>query len=253
MYIISKSLIPALTLLIALLYRYEPVRTSLGITPAGVAPALPAKPVGPYGDTTVIAQALYRTINTKGIQVAISQYRAWRDGNGKSPDTELDNLGLYLLNEGKVSEAFEMFKLNAESFPNSVRANSSYAKGCLVMGDTENAVKYYQKTLKLNPDNPGVKNLLKQLTAVNHENGKVLFKLKGYKDAKYIALAGNFNRWNPFHTLLFRKDQEWIGSIDLPPGEYEYKFVVDGKWITDPANTRTKGSGVYTNSVVTVK
>lgn len=27
---------------------------------------------------------------------------------------------------------------------------------------------------------------------------------------------------------------KWTVTLDLPPGRYEYKFVVDGKWCCDP-------------------
>ena len=39
----------------------------------------------------------------------------------------------------------------------------------------------------------------------------------------------------------------------LPPGAYEYKFVVDGEWLTDPGNpeVRPNAFGTY-NSVLLV-
>lgn len=27
----------------------------------------------------------------------------------------------------------------------------------------------------------------------------------------------------------------WVKELSLPPGRYEYRLVVDGKWICDPA------------------
>jgi hypothetical protein len=29
-------------------------------------------------------------------------------------------------------------------------------------------------------------------------------------------------------------DQHWGKDLVLPPGIYEYRFVVDGEWVTDP-------------------
>jgi len=39
----------------------------------------------------------------------------------------------------------------------------------------------------------------------------------------------------------------------LAPGNYEYKFIVDGKWITDPDNPVVDGDGDHRNSVIAVK
>lgn len=50
--------------------------------------------------------------------------------------------------------------------------------------------------------------------------------------AKEVFVAGTFNNWNPQSQRLKRaaKEGRWVGTLDLPPGRYEYKFVVDGRW-----------------------
>jgi 1,4-alpha-glucan branching enzyme len=56
--------------------------------------------------------------------------------------------------------------------------------------------------------------------------------------AKSISIAGSFNRWNPDHDRLIGPDREgiWTIVLGLPPGRYEYRFVVDGKeWVLDPS------------------
>ena len=50
-------------------------------------------------------------------------------------------------------------------------------------------------------------------------------------DAERVFLAGTFNDWNPEATPMTRtKDGTWQVALDLAPGRYEYKFVVDGNW-----------------------
>jgi len=60
-------------------------------------------------------------------------------------------------------------------------------------------------------------------------------------DAPYatqVFVAGSFNDWSPVATPLMRNDAGiWTGTVNLDPGEYEYRFVVDNKWSEDPANT----------------
>ncbi|NOY77508.1 MAG: DUF3459 domain-containing protein, partial [Calditrichaeota bacterium] len=56
-----------------------------------------------------------------------------------------------------------------------------------------------------------------------------------------ISLVGEFNNWKVGKTLLVDPDSNGIyeTDINLPPGEYEYKFVINGKkWIPDPMNPR---------------
>ena len=84
--------------------------------------------------------------------------------------------------------------------------------------------------------------------------GNTVFKLKGYENAKVIALAGSFNNWNQSNTLFFREGEQWICRIDLEPGKYFYKFIVDGSWITDPENPATEpDEHGNVNSVLSLK
>lgn len=51
-----------------------------------------------------------------------------------------------------------------------------------------------------------------------------------------VAVAGSFNDWSPDVCPLKRgKDGAWQATLLLPPGRYEYRFVVDGQWRDDPA------------------
>ena len=70
-----------------------------------------------------------------------------------------------------------------------------------------------------------------------------------------VFVAGSFNDWNPVQTKL--KDKTGSGTyraaLLLPHGRYEYKFVVNGKWVTDPQNQNTTLNGYgEKNSVVNV-
>ena len=54
-------------------------------------------------------------------------------------------------------------------------------------------------------------------------------------EAKKVCVAGSFNDWNPEKTPLRPAgDGRWVGSLRVDPGRYEYLFVVDGQWVTDP-------------------
>ena len=63
-----------------------------------------------------------------------------------------------------------------------------------------------------------------------------LFKLKGYLDAKQVFLSGNFNDWRPDQLPMKKMATDWELPYILRAGNYQYKFVVDGNWFTDPDN-----------------
>ena len=53
--------------------------------------------------------------------------------------------------------------------------------------------------------------------------------------ASSVFLAGSFNDWNAEAAALTQVTPgNWQLELSLPPGRYEYLFVVDGKWVPDP-------------------
>jgi len=83
----------------------------------------------------------------------------------------------------------------------------------------------------------------------------VNFKLAGYPNAKRVMLAGNFNHWNPNDIALKKVGDEWLLSqpLTLSPGNYNYKFIVDGNWTTDPLDPFYAVEDGVTNSFVPVR
>jgi hypothetical protein len=62
--------------------------------------------------------------------------------------------------------------------------------------------------------------------------------------ARSVALAGDFNGWRPDASLLQRRgDGSWSIEVPLGPGNWSYSFVVDGKWVEDPAAERWRDDG----------
>lgn len=72
--------------------------------------------------------------------------------------------------------------------------------------------------------------------------------------AKEAFLAGTFNDWHPAMFPMIEVPGGWAKELILPAGTYEYLFVVDGRWITDPANDRrTPNPYGGHNSVIEVR
>jgi 1,4-alpha-glucan branching enzyme len=53
--------------------------------------------------------------------------------------------------------------------------------------------------------------------------------------AESVAVTGSFCGWDPIaHPLKRNRDGVWKTTLMLPPGQYEYRFLVDGEWRDDP-------------------
>lgn len=193
-----------------------------------------------------------RHLYQQGVGKAIKPFL---DANGKSTvkEEEMNNIGYQLLRLRKLPEAAEVFRLNVEAYPASANVYDSYAEACLAKGDNDKAAQNYLKAFGLNPKNTNAKRLADQLTPGHYPKGNTVFKLKGHPDARVVTLAGSFNHWNALHTLLIKEGDEWVGSIDLTPGQYTYKFVVDGDWILDPANAGSAEENGHKNSILLIK
>ena len=58
--------------------------------------------------------------------------------------------------------------------------------------------------------------------------------------ARKVCVAGNFNNWRPEATeMIPTGGGKWAKELRLQPGTYEYRFVVDGEWTTDPMASGT--------------
>ena len=73
---------------------------------------------------------------------------------------------------------------------------------------------------------------------------------------KAVYVAGEFNKWNPTAKKMAYKARTGIyaATVKLAPGEYQYKFVIDGTWCADPENVNSvqNDQGTF-NSVIVVK
>jgi cyclomaltodextrinase / maltogenic alpha-amylase / neopullulanase len=56
------------------------------------------------------------------------------------------------------------------------------------------------------------------------------------KRYKKVQIAGDMNDWNPAKTNFKQNGKIWEGDMLIYPGKYQYKLVIDGKWMLDPNN-----------------
>ena len=53
--------------------------------------------------------------------------------------------------------------------------------------------------------------------------------------ANSVCIAATFNDWSPQATPMKRNASgEWSANLELAPGGYEYRFVIDSQWANEP-------------------
>jgi CubicO group peptidase (beta-lactamase class C family) len=128
----------------------------------GQQPALAWMNYDPYNSPT---RVFARDVLTRG-GAAISEYRERMkasSGVGVLNEVQMNRLGYALLSKNLLNEAIEVFKLNVEAFPDSWNVYDSLGEAYMIKGDKELAIKNYQKSIELNPQNNGGKEMLKKL------------------------------------------------------------------------------------------
>jgi len=86
-----------------------------------------------------------------------------------------------------------------------------------------------------------------------HIGTPATFILPGYEQAKQVVVTGDFVEWDHHELPMAFSEGAWRLSYPLPPGNYTYKFIVDGKWISDPGNPHTVGHEPFVNSILPVQ
>ena len=77
-------------------------------------------------------------------------------------EVEMNALGYIFLQNGKIKDAIELFKLNTIAYSNSSNVYDSLGEAYLKDGQKDLALKNYEKALELNPNNNNAKQVLKE-------------------------------------------------------------------------------------------
>ena len=96
--------------------------------------------------------------------------------------------------------------------------------------------------------------MVKVLTSGGDGRSKVEFLFPGSAGAR-ILLAGSFNDWDPELAVMTYDAARggYTVTLELPPGEYEYKFVRGDEWLPDDGNPNFTANDFGTlNSVIRV-
>ncbi|XP_028667192.1 5'-AMP-activated protein kinase subunit beta-2-like [Erpetoichthys calabaricus] len=69
---------------------------------------------------------------------------------------------------------------------------------------------------------------------------------------KEVYIAGSFNNWST-KIPLNKSHNDFVAILDLPEGEHQYKFFVDGQWVHDPSEPVVTSQLGTINNLIQVK
>jgi len=108
----------------------------------------------------------FALLNTEGADQAAQYFKKIFNTEPRVPmfgEAELNQTGYQYLQAGQVREAIELFRLNAVAYPDSWNVYDSLGEALLKDGQRDLAIKNYERSLELNPDNENAKKILKEL------------------------------------------------------------------------------------------
>ena len=120
----------------------------------------------PYaGPRRSLADKLDEVIKEKGLDRGLATYKDLKQEKTEYyvDEAELNDLGYSLMQEGKVKEAIEVFKLNVAEFPASWNVYDSLGEAFMTDGQRDPAITNYEKSVSMNPNNTGGIEALKKL------------------------------------------------------------------------------------------
>jgi hypothetical protein len=82
-----------------------------------------------------------------------------------------------------------------------------------------------------------------KITVYELSSGLTRFILPGFERSRRVFLSGSFNDWSTLKGLMKKTDGGWMLDMKLDAGAYEYKYIADGRWITDPNNLQRVEDG----------
>jgi len=99
----------------------------------------------------------------KAAKSKLSDLERNKDQNIYFDEREFNSLGYRLLGQGRMAEAVWIFEINAQRHPDSWNAHDSLGEAYAKASRTKDAVRSYERSLRLNPGNANAKKMLEAL------------------------------------------------------------------------------------------
>ncbi|MBE0665852.1 MAG: SMP-30/gluconolactonase/LRE family protein, partial [Candidatus Aminicenantes bacterium] len=152
----------------------------------------------------------YAILNSRGAGAAAHYFLALRKNEADRmlfDENEMNRLGYTYLQEGKIKDAIELFRINTVAFPDSANVFDSLGEAYMKDGQNDPAIANYEKSLQLNPDNThaldvlavlkktagrtaGGPNLLKAPESIVYDQAHQRYLLSNYETGNIVQVDG---------------------------------------------------------------
>ena len=113
-----------------------------------------------------IAEVMLKVLNAGDVRHAILKYhelKAEKPDDYDFSERELNRLGYLLLRQERIEDAILVFKENVTIHPDSWNVYDSLGEAYLKNLETEKAIRFYEKSLSLNPGNENARKVLERI------------------------------------------------------------------------------------------
>jgi len=138
---------------------------SLGAIATGIVEIMYGREPAPLKRS--VAEVMYQIHREQGMAAAVvklKQLRAEQADEYDFSEGAINLLGYQLLGEGEPEAAVEIFRMNADAYPDSANVHDSLGEGLAALGRKEDAIKSYARSLELDPTNRNAVEWLGRLT-----------------------------------------------------------------------------------------
>lgn len=123
----------------------------------------------------------------------------------------------------------------------------------ILMDSTEDADLFNREDPKVHPEMQEFfewQRDLENLSKGSTQARPTVFRWSGA--GKEVYVSGSFNNWVS-KIPLNKSQNNFVAIVDLPEGEHQYKFCVDGQWTLDPTGAVVTSKTGTVNNVIQVK
>lgn len=113
---------------------------------------------------SALALEMKSVIENKGFEEGLVFFNTYKDSEKYDVnEEEINQLGYQFMADNELEKASKIFKLNMVHFPESSNVYDSYAESLMELGQKEEAIKNYKKSVEMNPNNQNGIEMLKKL------------------------------------------------------------------------------------------
>ena len=187
-----------------------------------------------------IAPEIERVRAAQGLTAALDRYHVLRLQDSvryRFSNNDAMNLAIGWLEKGRNNDAIQLLQCLAQSSPEKADLQAWLGVAYRKESDSVTSNQYFANAFRLYPRNY-IANLFGRQV-----RGTVFFRLPDFEGAQKVSLMGDFSGWTRNPIPMTRVGGTWVCSVELPPGEVVYKFLVNDQYLADSQNFLHVGTG----------